>query len=602
MGSGGNSMDGERPSTAFSDYVDRQRKAKVQGEPSQEFNPSIQRPFKPNRAAGEDDFISLVKSRSQMAGGLPPLSSAREPWRPPSRDMRASGQGGGRPPTAPKLTGISGSSMNLPGGKSTSTELAAAAQSLAKAADKLAASMGKGGGASKAALGAVQDALKGRPLSRDGANNAPTQRTENKVIDSRPPTAPGQLSRPKFPAPMFVPPHQEAPPAVPTGMYPGKPPRTPSLGPSVQRPPSRSREDGAGGPGAPTKPLNAGPSPSPELFADIQAKAAAKVIRPPTAEILPGQERYREASKRLDTGERPMSVEDRFRMVYEVPGRHSRINPVSEEADRANRFNEAVRRLKEKIYIKGTFAITQHFQGLDADNSGVLEKSEFMEALKLFNLGDCVTDDVANMLLAQVDRDNSGTVDYAEFTEALRMGRVPYMPEHGRRRHGPDPDLPFGDPRYATPFAIMKDADHNLEAFDKRVNTLYQELEGVFESFDDDNSGEIDRREFFKAMTIMNEKQNLQLSKHDINELFKQADADMSGSISYAEFVKSFAGGAGKRFIPEFLKPKIARRSQAGNPWDWNAENPNDKFIMKVGSTNNYFGQQMIRRRRRELD
>jgi hypothetical protein len=40
-----------------------------------------------------------------------------------------------------------------------------------------------------------------------------------------------------------------------------------------------------------------------------------------------------------------------------------------------------------------------------------------------------------------------------------------------------------------------------------------------------------------------------------------------------------------------FLKPKIARRSAQGNPWDWTAENPNDKFIKKVGSANNYHAE-----------
>ena len=144
------------------------------------------------------------------------------------------------------------------------------------------------------------------------------------------------------------------PPRTPVGAQ--QPPRTPGAQNflSISRPPSRSREDGAGGPAPPSKPAVGGnaATPSPELFADIQARAAARVIRPPTAEILPGQERYREASKRLHTGQEPMSVEDRFRMVYEVPGRHSRIKPASVEADRAHRFNEAVRKLKEKIYIK----------------------------------------------------------------------------------------------------------------------------------------------------------------------------------------------------------------------------------------------------------
>ena len=35
-----------------------------------------------------------------------------------------------------------------------------------------------------------------------------------------------------------------------------------------------------------------------------------------------------------------------------------------------------------------------------------------------------------------------------EFTQALRMGRVNYLPEGAgeRRRVGPDPELPFGNP------------------------------------------------------------------------------------------------------------------------------------------------------------
>lgn len=202
----------------------------------------------------------------------------------------------------------------------------------------------------------------------------------------------------------------------------------------------------------------------------------------------------------------------------------------------------------------------------------MLEKKELQKALELFNLGPCVTEDVADMLLDIVDKDGSGAVDYQEFTEALRMGRVPYLPVEGRFRHGPDPELPFGDPKHAVPFGIMHDADKNLEAYDARIERLYASLEDTFKAFDDDGSGEIDRKEFIAAMQKMNETRNLQLSQEEILSLFRAADVDYSGAISYQEFVNSFAGGAGKRFVPEFLKPKIARRSQPGNPWDWVAD------------------------------
>jgi hypothetical protein len=65
--------------------------------------------------------------------------------------------------------------------------------------------------------------------------------------------------------------------------------------------------------------------------------------------------------------------------------------------------------------------------------------------------------------------------------------------------------------------------------------------------------------EFTKAMSHYNDKLNLKLNPSEIKDLFNRADADSDGTISYEEFVR-FAG-AGKRFIPEFLKPKVMRRS-----------------------------------------
>ena len=188
-----------------------------------------------------------------------------------------------------------------------------------------------------------------------------------------------------------------------------------------------------------------------------------------------------------------------------------------------------------------------------------------------------------------------------EFTQALRMGRVNYLPEGegARRRVGPDPELPFGQPGAVAqgPYAYMKDADTNLEAFDQRINKLYMKLEDSFHLFDKDGSGEVDRQEFLDAMKEMNERLKLKLNDREISDLFKQADSDGGGSISYEEFVRGFAGAGQRRFIPEFLKPKIARRSAQGNPWDWTAENPNDKFIKKVGSDNMYFAEDRPNRR-----
>jgi len=247
--------------------------------------------------------------------------------------------------------------------------------------------------------------------------------------------------------------------------------------------------------------------------------------------------------------------------LYDKPGTRGRGGA----AVSAEEFNKAVAQLKEKVFQKGKANITTHFQALDADRSGVLELGEFREAIDLFNLG--IRREVADSLMQTVDEDSSGTVDYNEFTDALRFGKIKYKEPKGPKKCGPDPDLPFGDPKpeLGLPWGIMHDADRNLKAFDARINAKYRSLEDVFNQFDDDNSGHIDAHEFHNAMKSL----KLELSDREIKNLFHNADTDASGSISYTEFVKSFQGGGGKRFIPEFLKPKIARRSQSGHPWSW---------------------------------
>ena len=513
----------------------------------------------------------------------------------PTGSMQQRGVGGPSLGSTAALTGKGvgggGGGGGGAGAGAKSGDLAAAAAALAGAASKLAATVDPASAAAAAAKRGGGGAGGGASTLVVGA--------QGDVKVSKPGTASGGMSRPKFkPIPEgFLPVAEEDAPAP-------APAATTKLGGlNVVRPPT-AMKDGSAVPASagPPRRSTAGGAEILSIGEDEEFTQPPLMSRGPPTGLTrgsygagpetPGFEAAVRAALqsggRLSSkpGSPDLSIEDRFRQIYEVPGRHSRITPSSKAADLANRFNEAVRRLKEKIYTKGSFAITQHFQGLDSDQSGTLEREEFTNALKLFNLGDCVTDDVADMLHKAIDRDNSGSIDYEEFTQALRMGRVNYLPEGPgeRRRCGPDPELPFGNPGELAqgPFAYMKDADANLEEFDKRINKLYMRLEDSFHIFDKDGSGEVDRREFLEVMTDMNDKLKLKLSNDEISDLFRQADTDGGGTISYPEFVRGFAGAGQRRFIPEFLKPKIARRSAQGNPWDWTAENPNDKHIQKA--------------------
>ena len=64
------------------------------------------------------------------------------------------------------------------------------------------------------------------------------------------------------------------------------------------------------------------------------------------------------------------------------------------------------------------------------------------------------------------------------------------------------------------------------------------EIKEVFDQFDADGSGSIDRKE----IAAVCEKLGVDASKADIDELISAADSDGDGKISFAEFSKAVTG------------------------------------------------------------
>ncbi|MEC7237364.1 MAG: EF-hand domain-containing protein, partial [Pseudomonadota bacterium] len=222
----------------------------------------------------------------------------------------------------------------------------------------------------------------------------------------------------------------------------------------------------------------------------------------------------------LDPNDRPKPSEPEGSWIILVPSGYDRWRMsmkdrngklIDESVLHTIAFNGLITALKDKIYQKGPFAVTNHFQALDLDGSGSLDPHEFFKALETMNLGPGLNQQVSDMLLRAVDKDASGTIDYVEFTDAIRMGRVDYIKPPLKARCGPDPDMPFGDIKQRMPWGVMKDADRNLEAFDKKINSMFRDLESVFERFDTDGSGEIDYNEFTHAMRELNRKKGLNI-------------------------------------------------------------------------------------------
>ena len=315
-------------------------------------------------------------------------------------------------------------------------------------------------------------------------------------------------------------------------------------------------------------PVTSGLSPREKFSSSALVHAHHEIYHVPN-----GQPRPSRASSEKPLFKEPpakITAMDKWRTLM-LPGSEEK----TPEEIRAANYNRAVSMLKDKIYQKGPFAIQQYFQQLDADNSGVLEREEFLEAMALFNLGECMTEEIADMLLTQIDLDNSQTIDYREFTDALRMGQIKYIQQPGtRNRKGPDPENPFGTPsKVRLPYGTSLDADKNLEAFDGRITGMYSGMGKVFAKYDDKGNGKLDKPQFAGALKELSKSFGLNLSGDEIDRVFGEAGGRLDGNVQYKDFMVKLQKNTGsKRMIPEFLKPKTMRRSQSGHIWAWNPD------------------------------
>ena len=113
----------------------------------------------------------------------------------------------------------------------------------------------------------------------------------------------------------------------------------------------------------------------------------------------------------------------------------------------------------------------------------------------------------------------------------------------------------------------MRDADKNVKIFDRSMDKLFEDLRQTFLSHDTQQKGYVNYSQFKAALEDMNETQGLNLSEEEIVNIFNEADSDNNGSVEYSKLLHP--DGQGKRFMPEFVKPKSLRRSQSGHPWMW---------------------------------
>jgi calmodulin len=152
-------------------------------------------------------------------------------------------------------------------------------------------------------------------------------------------------------------------------------------------------------------------------------------------------------------------------------------NPKHEDAGLSREFSDI-----EMVEFRAAFNM------FDIDGGGTIETHELKEVLT--QLGESPTDDDIQEMIELVDENQDGVVDFDEFITLMR--------------------LRMGD--------SGEDAEQNLR--------------DVFDIFDADGSGFIDRKEMGSLMKKLAQS----LSEEEITAVMEEVDIDGDGEVSFEEF------------------------------------------------------------------
>ena len=190
--------------------------------------------------------------------------------------------------------------------------------------------------------------------------------------------------------------------------------------------------------------------------------------------------------------------------------------------------------------------VTQLFRDWDDDGSGTVSKEEFRRALPILGLS--VEREDAEALFDTFDADGSGEIDLSELSKHLRAGAGVELA--AELQAGAMGEI---EVERTQKFALRKGlSEMQSKVFGKEIHIdlfsgvpVLEQLrdalsEGgvlgrvidIFKEWDDDGSGQISKREFGKAMSILGVERSV------LDDLFDSIDTDGSGQIDYNEIYK----------------------------------------------------------------
>lgn len=275
------------------------------------------------------------------------------------------------------------------------------------------------------------------------------------------------------------------------------------------------------------------------------------------------------------------------------------VNPTAEEQqlELHTQYNEVLGRIKTKLEQRGKDGFLQAFDRYDtAGGHHAIPLQEVVRGLRDLNLTGIPEGVLRAVLGGSLQGD---AVDVRAFAESVLWGRVDYRKQRNksatyRKLLAPDPADPLGDTQMQRPppFALGAGGDlEGLEVTRRKIRLVQDALRAAdsdkdgwvtypvgctLRALSDPLHGALKQwlrewcrsQEFFRAIQSVNRPAKLMMSEHEIVDLFRVLDTQRSSRVKYDDLVSGGSEGEAIR-IPEFLRPKRERASQAVPPWVW---------------------------------
>ncbi|CAJ1068951.1 ras and EF-hand domain-containing protein homolog isoform X1 [Xyrichtys novacula] len=180
--------------------------------------------------------------------------------------------------------------------------------------------------------------------------------------------------------------------------------------------------------------------------------------------------------------------------------------------------------------------LTTLFHAYDVDNSGEIEKNEFITICQEL----CVPAQEADGIFNRLDVDKDGTVTLEEF---IRGFSEQHQGDGKDDSENEDKNSSKSDDGFPNNDNVISSTTHPTI---KRMSAEEQDrLRSLFRTYDVDNSGSIERNEF---LTICAE---LQVPAAEADRIFDRLDVDGNGTVTLQEFIIGFNDRYGEEMESE---------------------------------------------------